>query len=194
MFRGNGARPEWAPTLAAISHQFSAADANLLALAGRTPSSRFDVVSATCCATLSLLRLQAGASHPGLPARRDEVPPALRLCPARPSASLGPCDPLSRHLGALATIIGAILRLAQLSRQDLGRDPQFDCSSTIELCSRNLQSEVSAPSPTLIDCGLSAFSSERTRRAAPRARLPRRWASPHPASRSTSLRFTPRGS
>ena len=40
------------------------ADANLLALAGRAPSSRFDVVSAT------------------------------------PSASLGPCDPLSRHIDA----------------------------------------------------------------------------------------------
>ena len=43
--------------LAAKSHRFPAADANLLVLAGRTPSSRFDVVSATVLA-------RGGASHP----------------------------------------------------------------------------------------------------------------------------------
>ena len=97
--------------LAATCHRFPAADANLLAVAGRTPSSRFDVVTATCCAARSLLRLQAGQAIRGLPARRDEAPPALRLIPARPSASLGPCDPLPRHLGALDTKTGDILPL-----------------------------------------------------------------------------------
>ena len=74
--------------LAAISHRFPVADANVLALAGCTPSSRFDVVSATCVAAQSLLRSKA-----------------------RPSASLGSCDPPPRQLGALAMKIGAILPL-----------------------------------------------------------------------------------
>ena len=60
--------------LTAIIHRCPAADANLLAVAARTPSSRFDVVSTT------------------------------------PSATFGPCGPLLRHLGALATNIGEILR------------------------------------------------------------------------------------
>ncbi len=49
------------------NHRLPAATANPLAVAGRTPASRFDVVSTT------------------------------------PSASLGPCGPLTRHLGPLAT-------------------------------------------------------------------------------------------
>ena len=41
------------------------ADANVLVLAGRTPSSRFDVVSATCCAAQSEASL-AGRGKPSL--------------------------------------------------------------------------------------------------------------------------------
>ena len=65
---------------AAMFPRFPAADANLLALAGRAPSSRFNVVSATS------------------------------------SASLGPCDPLPRHLGALATKIGETSRPGERER------------------------------------------------------------------------------
>ena len=59
----------------------------------------------------SLLRLRAGRAFHGLPARRDEVPPALRPSPARP-ASPGPrCR--DRHLHALASRPGGKRGLAR---------------------------------------------------------------------------------
>ena len=92
--------------------RFPTAAADLFAIAGRTRSRRFDVVSATCFAAQSLLRSQAGQAIRGLPARRDEAPPALRLLPARPSAPLPACGPLPRQLGALVTKIDETWRLA----------------------------------------------------------------------------------
>ena len=61
--------------LARKNHRLPTAAANPLAVTGRTPSSRFDVVSTT------------------------------------PSASLGPCGPLPRHLGALAKKVGDLFGL-----------------------------------------------------------------------------------
>ena len=94
--------------LIGVFPRFSAAAADPRAVTGRTPSNRFTsanaLVSTTCCAPQSLLRLQAGQSIHGLPARRDEAPPALRLFPARPSAarmrSFGPFALSPRRLDA----------------------------------------------------------------------------------------------
>ena len=88
--------------------------------------------STTCCAPQSLLRLQAGQAIQGLPARRDEAPPALRLSPARPSASLGPCALSQRHLDALATKVGEISGLgrhAERGRPCMGGQPFRLCKN-----------------------------------------------------------------
>ena len=119
--RLRGARPR--PPLARKIHRCPAADANLLAVAGRTPSSRFNVVSTTCCAQQSLLRLQCGQSIHGLPARRDEAPPV----PVRPTYTVfdfsavyvetSPMFPhFHKHLGALATNIGEFSGLGRMMR------------------------------------------------------------------------------
>ena len=76
------ASPRTASTPARISHQLPAAAANLLAEAGRTPSSHFDGEA------------------------RSEGS-------AMPSVSFGPCGPLPRHLGPLATKVGEKSGLAE---------------------------------------------------------------------------------
>ena len=100
--------------LAREFHRFTAADADLTIFAALNAARVLDVLSSTCCATQSLLRLQAGQAIHGLPARRDEVPPALRLCPARPARpdSRSPCE--NSHLRALASRIGEIFGLVRI--------------------------------------------------------------------------------